>query len=422
MELVTAVRSSVPLPPNKMPSAGNVPGDQKAFVLNRRLRNRIISYMRRFRLTPVPLRNSPESNEFSLLSTTAISEIACFKKYLAQCYEQILSKRDPHRGLFHMMNKNLIVHREKTNSLDEIQSMRQRTIELSGSFATVLPSMVDNLRGIITKIEADFKEKAYYREFEIYLIQLGTARSKLYELDSLLCEHLCRVLIKSTKIVERMLSAQSSTTPHRLFPDSNLKSYAISLKAISHKYKERVSGITHLREAVKGLESEVRSLHKLKDQLLENCSDADPEDLIRRYNDLGQQKLERMENVTDAVQELIRQLAHKRNILSPKLNELDRMRSEVQDMEQRIRDRERRWGIESQQDEQLRVQHAQVIDNQMKLGEDLSRTLFEIEFFKNHMTSGLPYVSGFPDLSQDEVTAVIRRIHQLSHLLHNSNP
>ena len=248
----------------------------------------------------------------------------------------------------------------------------------------------------------------------VYLTQLRSGRDKLIQLANLRESLIVRISARISEFIHQLIESHKQRE-HPLCLESNLREYATAVRETSVNYKNCVADIDGLAENVHALEREVHELDRLKSQLDQHSRNVDIHALSKRYEFLGVEKVHKMESVTDAVQDLIRQLAHKRNILAPKLNDLNALRRHVEKQEQEIREHARtresprQFGSVGEGDLKL------LESKRDKLLGDMREIRYEIEYLGACIKGG--FTPQFPNVSADDAPRMINTFNRLSHLL-----
>ena len=382
-------------------------------TLKGRVSRRMQSYANRF--------NLPESD--SLIDRFQTPDELCvswnLQFHLSTCYQHILDATDPSIALIRAIHGCRIHARESNSRLKRLHLIDDQIAALMhhGGYTCSVDEKGE-LKISVEQLESDLIANTISSEMKVYITQLRSAREQLMLSVSTFADLRHQTDDKMVKWIQ-WISKHVDDHTHRVYLESELREYAASVRNTTTEYKRCVSDIDKFRLAVQSLESEVHGLIARKTHLERVLGAVDIEAVVARYETLGNEKVSQMESVTDAVQELARQLAHKRNILAPKLNELNTLRTHLNDQERLLR--ERAWKCGSGESNETSQLLAKLRSRQTDLLHEMSEVRFEIDFLKQYIDREQNFCPQFPDLNTVEVSRVLINLRKLSSLLHNKS-
>ena len=378
----------------------NIPTSATQRVLAGRMR----SYANRFKIS--------EDQILKIVTQTDRVSGNNLQAHILPRYQRILRDDSPELSLTRMiyeLEARITLANRRLSKLRDWDSIRRRFTHCIDSNSFV------KAKSKLDEIHRQVESEQHSQEMKVYLAQLRSGRDKLMQLVDI-HEKLRLQVQDNIEQLTRNTIDWSKKSEDSLCFESDLREYASSVRRTTAEYKERFVEMDTLRRNVNELENEVHELDALKSQLEARIGNVDAPLVLARYELLGREKEAQMVSVTDAVQELIRQLAHKRNILAPKLNELNTLRNHVHSQAVAIRERERESKIMRNINDESEPDVDALERFRNKLLQDSKGMKDEIEFLKDRI-AGKRH-PGLPNLSPDEVIRVLDAFERLSNLLH----
>ena len=370
--------------------------ESSSAIMRNRLRNRIKSYMKRFNIDPVSElvdEDDPSDNLYELVA-----------KHLGRQYERILAADDPNRALNMELIRNSIQESVMSYSHDQILEAAKRFPMNNSHYVNAKPIL-----DAIGKSRAELMRSVNNPDVSIYLDQTQAARCKLIELENSIHEQ--------TERLWHTLLACVSADGDLPVTEQDLVHHASRIKLIRLQYKEKRANVDKIRLEVVALEEDVNRLRLTLSELSKEFPDENIEHIIKHYERLGEMKTNQMEQITEQVHALNRELVQKRNILAPKLHELHQLREEVSKQGLEVEERKRALMLMNGTHDATKRPH----DDFQRLKEELRQTQFEFEFLKEVLESGHKYQGLFPNLTRNDHDIVLSRLHDLSRLLKTRN-